>query len=103
MAGRRIDTTNEYLGAEREFSIEEVRTIDPDVEVVDRVMNGDAVDMEKFMNEKLTVMVHDSTDPNDTDYVLVAVNGVNQYFRRGHPQSVRRCFVERLARAKRTA
>lgn len=104
MAGRRIEAPNEYLGAEREFNIGEIGDGQPkEIEVVDKVMKVDAIDMEAFMNEKLTVMVHESTDPNDDDIVHIGVNGVRQFFQRGRPQLVRRCFVERLARAKRTA
>ena len=57
----------------------------------------------KFMEESVEVMVHDSTDPNAENPVLVAVNGVNQYFIRNQPQVVKRKFVEVLARAKTTA
>ena len=48
----------------------------------------------KFMEEAVEVMVHDSTDPNAENPVLVAVNGVNQYFIRNQPQVVKRKFVE---------
>jgi len=102
MAGRKIETPDEYLGAERSFHIDEIGD-KQEIEVIDRVIKQDAIDMEAFMHEKLTVMVHESTDPNDAEIVHIAVNGVRQFFHRGTPQVVRRCFVERLARAKRTA
>lgn len=101
--GRRLDAQAEYLGAEREFNIDEIGDGQKDIEVVDRAIKADAIDMEAFMNERISVMVHDSTDPNDDELIMVGVNGVRQFFRRGYTQTVRRCFVERLARAKRTS
>jgi hypothetical protein len=56
-----------------------------------------------FMEEKVTILVHESTDPNADNPVEVGVNGRKQFIFRGHPQEVRRCYVERLARAKRTS
>lgn len=53
-----------------------------------------------FMEEKVTVVVHESTNTNDDPMPMVAVNGVNQYFVRGQEQLVKRKFVEVLARAK---
>ncbi len=99
---RKVEASEEYLGAEQSFDIGEIGDR-REIEVVDRVIKTDAIDMEAFMNEKLTVMVHDSTDPNDDDLVHIAVNGVRQFFRRGYPQVVRRCYVERLSRMKRTS
>lgn len=53
-----------------------------------------------FMEEKVMVTVHESTNKNDDPMPMVAVNGVNQYFVRGQNQLVKRKFVEVLARAK---
>lgn len=53
-----------------------------------------------FMEEKVTVVVHESTNKNDDPMPMVAVNGVNQYFVRGQNQLVKRKFIEVLARAK---
>ena len=100
----RIETPNEYLGKEESFHIDEIGTGEPkSVEIIDRVMSNDMLDATKFMCEPVTIMVHESTDPNDVDLVQVSVNGVTQFFQRGNPQEVKRYFVERLARAKRTS
>lgn len=56
-----------------------------------------------FMNENVTIMVHESEDPNAENPIMVSVNGRNQYIFRGQEITVRRCYVERLARAKRQA
>ena len=55
-----------------------------------------------FMNEEVTVVVHESTDKASNPFPEVWVNGRVQRFVRGTEQRVRRCFVERLARAKLT-
>lgn len=55
-----------------------------------------------FMNEIVTVRVHESTDKNANPFPEVYVNGRVQRFVRGEEQKVRRCFVEVLARAKGT-
>lgn len=56
-----------------------------------------------FMEEKVEVMVHDSTDENAENPIQVSCNGVNQFFFRNQPQIVKRKFVEILARAKTTS
>lgn len=97
-----VDTTNEYLGKESQFNIDEIGSGSPDIEVVDRVLSNDKFEEERFMNEKLSITVHDSTEEVEEPLVYVAVNGINQFIKRGYPQEVRRCFVERLARMKKT-
>lgn len=52
-----------------------------------------------FANEMVTVRVHPSTDRNSHPLPDVYVNGRVQRFPRGEELQVRRCFVERLARA----
>ena len=70
--------------------------------MVERPLTGDKVDTERFMNEHLPVIVHDSNDDSDDPWVPTWVNGRCQMFRRGVEQVVRRCFVEALARSTRT-
>lgn len=98
-----IETPNEYLGKADAFVIGELGAEERNIEVVDRVVTGSEMEIDAFMHEKLTIMIHDSNDESDVDTIMVSVNGVRQYFQRGLPQTVRRFFVERLARAKRTS
>lgn len=101
---RQIDTQNEYLGKAEAFSIDEIGSGEaPDIEVIDRIPSSSKAERMAFMMEPVTVMVHESTDPNDTDLVQVSINGRTQFLLRGKPQTVKRCYVERLARAKKTA
>lgn len=57
---------------------------------------------EAFMNERLTVMVHATTDENQPTHIIVNCNGVNQPIIRGVPTLVKRKYVEILARMKET-
>ena len=52
-----------------------------------------------FANEMVTVRVHPTNDKNAHPLPDVYVNGRVQRFPRGEEIQVRRCFVERLARA----
>lgn len=60
------------------------------------------IDSAAFFNEKVDIIVHESTDPAAIPIPQLNVNGVNQFFIRGQKQSVRRMFVARLARMKQT-
>jgi len=57
---------------------------------------------EAFMNELVTVMVHSTTDENQPNHVVVNCNGMNQPLIRGVPTTVKRKYVEILARMKET-
>jgi hypothetical protein len=72
------------------------------IEAVPNPLTKNKADILKFMEDVLTVQVHDSTDPNDDPYPCVWNGGISQYFIRGKEQQVKRKFVEVLARAKRT-
>ncbi len=95
-----VEAASEYLGKEIPFSIGEIGH--GDVEVIDRPYSMSKLETEQFMNEPVTVMVLGSGDENETDLVQVGVNGVTQFFRRDVAQVVKRKFVARLARSKRT-
>lgn len=56
-----------------------------------------------FLEEFVEILVHETTDENAEQIPGFGVNGRWQYFERGVQQSVRRKYVERLARCKRTA
>lgn len=57
---------------------------------------------EVFMNEHVTIMVHSTTDENQPPQVIVNCNGMNQPIIRGYPTTVKRKYVEILARMKET-
>lgn len=95
-----VDTTNEYLGNENPVTIGEIGR--GDVDELERV--GDMRKAEKlaFMEEPVTIVVMSSGDENELGLVQVAVNGVTQFIKRDEPITVKRKYVERLARAKKT-
>lgn len=96
-----LDATNEYLGNANPVNIGEIGR--GDVDLIEPVANMAGVELEAFMNEPVTVVVMSSNDDNDLDLVPIAVNGISQFFRRDTAQTVRRMFVEKLARCKSTA
>jgi hypothetical protein len=71
-----------------------------EIEVVDRPVTNNKLDLLKFMEEQVTVVVHRTADKMATPVPEVWVNGVVQRFVRGQKQVVKRKFVEALARAR---
>lgn len=98
----RTEAAEEYLGAAPPFSVDDIGINPGDIEIVDRVLTADKAETEMFMAEKITIIVQDSSDENDHEIVETWVNGRVQRFLRGQAQLVKRCYVEALARAKRT-
>jgi len=81
----------------------DVRTPGPDL--IDPVTEGDLHQLaseESFMNEQVTIYVHPVSDENAPPYVILNCNGTNQPIARGVNQSIKRKFVEILARMKET-
>lgn len=70
-------------------------------QAVDRVSEEKLRELQ-FMEDVLTVHVHESTNPLDAPIPAVWNDGVSQYFIRGQEQRVKRKFVEVLARLKKT-
>lgn len=98
-----VEAATEYLGREEEFSIDAIGSGQKDLEVIDKVVPSESLSLEAFMHEPVCIVVHDSNDPNDVELVPVSVNGNQVFIQRNQPTTVKRCFVERLARAKRTS
>lgn len=95
-----VDTTNEYLGNANPVTIGEIGRGDVDeIEVVKDVTKAEKL---AFMEEPVTIVVMSSGDQNEVDLVQVAVNGVTQFIKRDQPITVKRKYVERLARCKKT-
>lgn len=73
------------------------------IDVVGDGLDGSYAAELAFMEEKMEVLVHESTDANAEPIVQVACNGINQFFPRGTPVVCKRKYVEVLARAKETS
>jgi hypothetical protein len=59
-------------------------------------------EMLKFMEEPVTVEIAELSDENADMGFVIEVNGRKEVFRQGERKTVRRVFVEGLARAKKT-
>ena len=55
-----------------------------------------------FMAEPVTVEIHEVADEHAEQGFVIMVNGENEVFRRGEIKTVKRYFVEGLARARKT-
>lgn len=95
-----IDTTNEYLGNENPVAIGEIGR--GDVDEIEHVPDMTLADQLAFMEEPVTIVVMSSGDQNEAGLVQVAVNGITQFIKRDEPITVKRKYVERLARCKKT-
>lgn len=58
--------------------------------------------LEAFMNDILTIEIHQSTDKEVNPVIIPSVNGINQPIFRGLAAKVKRKFVEALARNRHT-
>jgi len=57
-------------------------------------------ELSAFMHEKLVVYVHPGMTSGDLPVIVVTVNGTNQPIIRGRQQTIRRKYVESLARSR---
>lgn len=73
--------------------------IDP---VSDSDFTKDALELEAFMQEPMKIMIHPSTVEGELDVQTPAVNGINQPIIRGVEITIKRKYVEALARCRTT-
>lgn len=102
----KVDTTEHDIGqdAPRDLpSVGEASLGAQMIETVDGPISNSFLDELAFMEEKIEVMVHESTDKNAQPVVEAWCNGRSQFFLRGVPVAVKRKFVGVLARAKETS
>ena len=98
-----FDTTNKKIGQPgvREMpSTGNARIEQSDIEVIERPVKASKLELLKFMEEEVTIVVHDSTNPTDEPVPYVINGGQRQAFIRGQKQRVKRKYVEVLARMK---
>lgn len=80
-----------------------IRPEEPEIMIPDGPTINEYAKQLAFMEEPVTVMVHETSSDNEAPLVDVYVNGVAQYFVRGEPVTCKRKYVEGLVRAKPTA
>ncbi len=79
----------------------EISLSPPVMKTVDKY-SPEKMELLRFMEGVVTVIVHDTTDDTQVPYPPVYNDGKAQYFIRGQEQEVKRKYVEVLARAKQT-
>lgn len=103
---KNIDTTDFKVGQDKPRNMPSTgpaRIEAAEIEIVDGPDWKNRAETEAFFEEKIEIMVHPSTDKSAEQVVQVWNNGRSQFFIRGQTNTVRRKFVEVLARAKQTA
>lgn len=102
---KEIDSRDLKVGQDQTLVLPEgnvIRPDEPEIHVPDGPTIDEYAKALAFMEEPVTVLVHESTQDNDIPLVDVYVNGVAQFFPRGEPVTCKRKYVEGLARAKPT-
>jgi hypothetical protein len=100
---REREATAEQIGQRREARIafEGPAHIDrDDIEVVPGPVFKDKAETEAFMADKITVLIHNSREEHPVDPVMLSVNGRQIFIWRNQPTIIKRCYLERLCRAK---
>lgn len=106
MAEKRTDTNDHQISKDQAFelpatgSIAEMNFKD-NFEITDKT-DIQRLNLERFMEEDVVVVVHEPHDPDAPLLLTTCINGRSQVFFKGMEQTVKRKFVECLARAKKT-
>jgi hypothetical protein len=100
-----FDTRSAQIGQDQSFDIPATGALDRDdfkdaFEIVDGPTGMDKAEMLKFMDENVQVRLMDVAEPNAAQIVQFSVNGVSQFMVRGKTQTIKRKFLEVMARAK---
>ena len=74
----------------------------PYIQVVDRPVDKEKLEMLAFMEEEVTVHIHTTSDKEAAQIFPVGNGGQQVIFKRGETKTVKRKFVDVLARAKAT-
>lgn len=79
------------------------KSLDPVIiQAVDNPVSRGKMELLAFMEEPVTVVVHESTNPTDEPMPCVWNDGKPQRFMRGQEMTVKRKYIEVLARQKKT-
>jgi hypothetical protein len=97
---KETDALSEDLGKSKPLPLSEIGNPGPVEKVTESDFIKKEIELEAFMNEILTVVVHPDANDNSVEHPCPCVNGLNQPFIRGHEQKVKRKYVEALARTR---
>lgn len=102
---KQVDAVTENLEYQNdEFEIPAYGNIEVEekrIEPVDSPMDSEYAQQLAFMEEQVTIQLHDPQDNNPEPIVPVGVNGKVLYLRRGQQHTLPRKYIEVLARARR--
>jgi len=99
--GKYTEVNNDMLPKGKALNLGEIGEAEP-IEVVSEKHFVQAAALEKFMNDIITIVVHQSSEDGALDFAPVQVNGLNQPMLRGAESKVKRKYVEALARTRTT-
>jgi len=97
--GKYTEVVNEKLAQGKSMSLGEIGDPGP----IEKVAENDFIksaQLEAFMQEVLTILVHPSSEEGALDIAPPQVNGLNQPIIRGVESKVKRKYVEALARCR---
>ena len=97
MARQKAEAGSESLKQEDAFNVGEIGDQGPVKQAAERDIN-----MAAFMEELVTIQVHDDGKEGALDVIIPVVNGINQPIIRGREQKIKRKYVEVLARGRLT-
>lgn len=90
------EAQNEKLSQPPSFTLDQIKTQQSPIE---KAVEGD-IDMEAFMDDRIVIRVAESSIEGENEVIVPNVNTVNQPIIRGREQTVKRRFVEALARCR---
>lgn len=96
---KNTDVVNETIAQGKEIPLSEIG-VGVDIEKVSDVNFKDVAELEAFMHEILTIVVHQDRDEGSLDVISPNVGGINQPIVRGVNSKVKRKYVEALARTR---
>jgi hypothetical protein len=108
MSKGKIDTSEQEVGQDSSRLMKSTgaadKSLEPSrVELVDRPVDKEKLAMLAFMDEPVTIRLATTTDREAEQMFELNINGQLAFFRRGETKTVKRYFVDRLARLKETA
>jgi len=98
---RTTDIVNENLPKGKSIPLSEIGETEP-IEKVAEDNFVKAAELEAFMNDSLTIVVHPTTEDGSLDVLTPTVNGLNQPIIRGVQSKIKRKYIEALARCRTT-
>ncbi|GAA0586733.1 hypothetical protein ACFQH5_20210 [Halomonas salifodinae] len=99
---QRLETGEHQVGQDGTAAFDGDTLIKPETRTLDDPNLIKKAEILKFMEEPVTVEISEVSDENADHGFIIHVNGKSEPFRQGERKTVKRYFVEGLARAKRT-